>query len=880
MTGWTKRKEQLAAEIEEHIKLETQQNVEVGMTPEAARQAALKKFGNALTARDKSRMVWGWVWLEQLGQDIRYAARNMAKTPGFTTVALLSLMLGIGASVALFSVVYGVLIAPFPYAHVDQICWPGTADKDDPFEGLGRHLYTLNEIEALKKSDIFAGVWAMMPEPELLTGNDVGTESVTGVRMTGDGFNDLGVAPLMGRTIQPFDAREGSEPAQVVVLTYKFWKQIFAGDPHVLGRKLTINHVPYTVIGVMPPRFGWWTGDTFWLPMGMDPTDKRPKFVAVRLRAGMDKRVAEQRLSQFDREMAAITPANYPKGTIHATLARMTAMNSATQSGLGKSLDLLLAAVGLLLLIACVNVANLQLARMTTRAREIAMRVAIGAGRFRLIRQLLTESVLLSLAGGALGVLMAIVATRGIMAMIPPDFMPNEARISINGYVLLFSVGISMLTGIAFGLAPAVRASRPDLTGTLKEGGSGSGGSAHGQAMRGGLVITEIALSVILLTGASLAIRNFVQLMTTDLGFQPEKALVVPMNLPPERYKTLEQRNAFAQTLVEKVASLPGVQSSAIGLGGMPFGGWNTPYSIEGQPQVHQQIAMSAISSGYLRTMGMTLRRGRDFTPEEIQDGAQVALINESAAKLWKTGQDPVGGHLHLDVLAQNFKPPMLVAPKLSPDVMVVGVVGDTRNWGLDAQTHPAVYIPYTLIAPPVRVLAVRTYGDPMTILKAVQMQVKQIDDDLPLGRPYTIEEIVGFETAQPRFDMALLSAFAALGLTLAAIGIYCVISYNVTQRVHEIGVRMALGASRENILRWVLRSALKIAGIGLAIGLVGSLAAEQVMHSFVAGKTSFDAGSLAAVALVLAVVALLAAWLPARRAGRLDPVTALRYEA
>ncbi|MDR3750610.1 MAG: ABC transporter permease [Terracidiphilus sp.] len=877
---WEKRKERLTGEIQTHIEMETQENIEAGMEPEAARQAALRKFGNVPVASDQSRVVWGWLWLEQLGQDMRYTVRSLAKSPGFTSVALLSLMLGIGASVALFSVVYGVVIAPFPYAHVEQICWPATADKNDPMGAIGRHLYTLNELHAMEKSGIFAGVWAMMPESDLLTGNDVGTESVTGVRMSGEGFNDLGVPPLMGRTIQPFDTRANSEPAQVVVLTYKFWKRVFAGDPHVLGRKLNVNHVPYTVIGVMPPRFGWWTPDTFWLPMSMDSTDSRPKYVAIRLRAGVNKRVAEQQLSQFDQEMAAIAPEHFPKGSIHATLDQMTALNSAAQSGLSKSLNLLLAAVGLLLLIACVNVANLQLARMTTRTREIAMRVAIGAGRGRLIRQLLTESVLLSLAGGVLGVLLAIGATRGIVALIPPDFMPNEARIAINGYVLLFTVGISMLTGILFGLAPALRSSRPDLVGVLKEGGSGSGGSLRGQAMRGGLVVTEIALSVILLTGASLAIRNFMQLMTTDLGFQPEKALVVPMNLPPERYKTLEQRNAFSKTLVEKVASLPGVQASAIGLGGFPFGGWNSPFSIEGQPQTHNQIAMSAISSGYLRTMGMTLKRGRDFTPEEIQDGAHVALINETAAKLWKAGQDPTSGHLHLDVLAQNLKPPVLVAPNISPDMAVVGVVGDTRNWGLDAATHPAVYVPYTLIAPPFRVLAVRTYGDPMAILKAVGAQVKQIDDNLPLGRPYTVEEIVGFQTAQPRFAMALLSAFALLGMTLAAIGIYCVISYNVTQKVHEIGVRMALGASREAILRWVLRAALKIAALGLLIGLVGSFAVERVMGSYLFGKVAFDVGSIMGVVAVLSVVALLAAWLPARRAGKLDPVRALREEA
>ena len=684
----------------------------------------------------------------------------------------------------------------------------------------------------------------------------------------------------MGRTIQPFDTRAGGEPRPVVVLTYKFWKRVFSGDPHVLGRKLSVNHVPYTVIGVMPPRFGWWTGETFWMPMRMDPTDQRSIFVAMRLRPGLSKRAGEQQLDQLDRQLAAITPAHFPKGAIHASLLNYMSTNQATEPGMRQSLGLLLAAVGLLLLIACVNVANLQLARMTTRSREIAMRVAIGAGRARLIRQLLTESVLLSLVGGVLGVLFSFAATRAIVTLIPPDSIPNEARISVNGHVLLFALAVSMLTGILFGLAPALRSSRPDLVGVLKEGGSGSSGSKHGQAMRGGLVVTEIALSVMLLTGASLAIRNFVQLTTTDPGFQPEKTLMVGVNLPPEQYKTLEQRNLFDWELVDNVRNLPGVEAAAIGNGGMPYGGWQSAYSIEGQPRVDgQQIVVSFISSDYLRTLGIPLKRGRAFTPEEVQDGMHVALINETAAKLWRAGQDASNGHIQIDFLGQPFKPPFLAAPGISPDMTIVGVVGDTKNYGLAEATQPAVYVPYTLVAPPGRQLAVRTYGDPMLILNAVRAKLRGMDRNLPLVRPMTIDEIMGYETAQPRFNMFLFSAFAGLGLTLAAIGIYCVISYNVTQRVREIGVRMALGATRSDILIWVLRMVLKVGLLGLLIGLCGSFAVERMMRSYLFGKFSFDVVSLGAVVLVLSVVALLATWLPARRAGNLDPVTALRHE-
>lgn len=399
--------------------------------------------------------------------------------------------------------------------------------------------------------------------------------------------------------------------------------------------------------------------------------------------------------------------------------------------------------------------------------------------------------------------------------------------------------------------------------------------------MRGGLVVTEIALSVILLTGASLTIRHFVQVMNTDPGFQPAKALIMLVNLPPERYKTLEQRNTFDQNLAAGVKSLPGVEAAAIGNGGMPYGEWRSGFSVEGQPRVNgQNVVISLISSDYPQTLGIPVKRGRAFTQEEVQDGRQVALINESMARQWPAGRDALGGHMHVDGLATPYKPPMAIAAGIVPDVTVVGVVGDTKNSGLAEATQPAVYVPYTLLAPPMRVLAVRTYGDPMGILNAVRQKVREMDSTLALADPLTMDEIMGYETAQPRFDMALFSGFALLGLTLAAIGIYCVISYNVTQRVHEIGVRMALGASREDILAWVLRGAGRIAALGLLIGLCGSFAVERIMRSSMFGKMGMDVGSIACVVVVLSAVALLAAWLPARRAGKLDPVTALRQDA
>jgi putative ABC transport system permease protein len=382
--------------------------------------------------------------------------------------------------------------------------------------------------------------------------------------------------------------------------------------------------------------------------------------------------------------------------------------------------------------------------------------------------------------------------------------------------------------------------------------------------------------------GASLAIRSFAQLLSTDPGFQPERTLRMEITLSPKQYATLDQRNLFDRNLLENIMGLPGVQAAALGNGGMPYSGWRSSYSLEGQPPPadDRKVVIALISAKYPQTLGIPLKRGREFTAAEVENGMHVALINESAAKLWPAGKDPTGRHMQLDALLKPMKPPVLLAPGNNSDVMIVGVIGDTKNDGLGDATLPAVYLPYTILSPPDRQLAVRTAGEPLSVLNAVRQKVRELDKDMALGRPVTLDKVLGDERQQPRFNMALFSGFAALGLTLAAIGIYSVISYNVTQRVHEIGVRMALGAKRGDILRLVLLMVARVVLLGLAIGLCGSIALERIVRFQVFAKTSFDALSLAMVVIALSSVALLAAWLPASRAGNLDPVTALRHDA
>jgi len=618
MAWWKRRGDRLRDEMEQHIEFETQANMEAGLSPEEARYAALRKFGSVSLAREEARDIWGWLWVERFLQDLRYAARGLRKTPVFTGVAVLSLLLGIGASTALFSVVYCVLIAPYPYAKPNEIWAPAVVPMNEKPKGW--HSYTAREFLEVEKLPAVADAMATLPERVLLEGEN-GPENFFGVQVTGGAFNFLGVKPVIGRTIQPFDLSPAGDPQPVVVLSYRFWQREFNGSADALGKKLILNDVPHTVIGVMPPRFGWWTDDAFWLPLGLNPADGQSINAIFRLRPGVTKQIAEQQLQGLNVQLATENPEHFPRNGFRTELLNYMDITSASGE-MSSSLHLLLAAAGLLLLIARVNVANLQLVRTTTRAREFAVRLSLGATRVRLIRQLLTESVLLSITGGALGLLFAIAATRAIAALMPPDNIPNEARITVNVYVLLFSAAVSVSTGILFGLTPAIRCSRPNLTDALKEGGRGSVGSFRGQSTRRWLVIAEIVLSVILLAGASLAIRSFARVLFTDPGFQPDKALLVQVPLPPKRYATLEQRNNFDRKLLEQVRTIPGVQAVAVANGGMPFGGPLSSYSIPGRPPTPDRtIMVQLISSDYLRALGIPLKRGRTLTRQEVDSG-------------------------------------------------------------------------------------------------------------------------------------------------------------------------------------------------------------------------------------------------------------------
>jgi putative ABC transport system permease protein len=815
-------------------------------------------------------------WLQTGLQDTRYALRSFRKHPGFAAVALLSLMLGIGATSSIFSVIYGVLISPYPYAKPDEI-WAIGLRSHSGREGRG--IYPIEDYLELTKLPAFADVMATSWETVLLTG-DYAPESLRGVVLSGNAFNFLGVPPVAGRTIQPSDIRPSGEPEPVVVLSYRLWQRLFQGDPSAVGKTLRLNDRPHTIIGMMPPRFGWYGNDGLWLPMGTIRGDSRPTVPIARLAPGVSAAAAQEQLHALHLRLAQERPAAFPKDGFASRLTNYLDVTVASGE-MRNSLRLLFGAVALLLLIACVNVANLQLARATARGREMALRLSIGAGRGRLLRQLLTESLMLSLLGGALGVLFAWGATKAIVALMPEFYLPNEARVTLNLPVLLFSLAVSLVSGILFGLAPALRSSRPDLVEALKDSSRGAGTSERSGRLRGLLVVAEVALSVILLVTATLTIRSFVALQQVDVGFQPDATFLVGVPLQPRRYATLEQRNLFGRELLERVKSLPGVRAVALGNGGLPFGGPQSPYTIDGQPApAGRTVTVNLISADYLRAMGIPLRQGRSLTDAEVDRGDGVALINEAARRLWREGDDPIGKRIRLSLLEQ---PPgdrtVLIDTSRSPELTVVGIVGNVRNAGLRSDVRPAVLVPYTFIAPTQRLLAIRAYGDPLALLNPLRAQVRAIDKEQPLGRPQTVEEVLGFQTVQPRFTMSLFSFFGALGLSLAAVGIYSVVSYSATQRTHEIGVRMALGARPIAVVGLMLAMGGKLVALGLGIGLVGAVFAARLVQSQLFGVAVHDPMSLAAVATVLGVTALAACYVPARRAGSVDPLVALRHE-
>jgi putative ABC transport system permease protein len=798
--------------------------------------------------------------MDTLWHDLRYGARMLMKKPGFTVIAVLTLSLGIGANTAIFSVVNAVLLRPLPYQEPNRLVmvW-----ENDTQEGNDRNpVAPANFVDWQKHNEVCAQLaYYNQPGGVTLSG-DGEPERVIGMGVAPNLFSLLGIQPILGRGF----LLEGGKPGAAfeVVLSFGLWQRRFGGDPGVIGKPLTFEGLTTTIVGVMPAHFRLPEEGELWWPNldGTIATLRGRYFLRVigRLKPGLTMAEARANFTTIARQLEQ----QYPE-TNKGRSVNVLSLEEQFVGETRRALLVLFGAVGFVLLIACANVANLLLVRATARQKEIAVRAALGAGRLRLVRQLLTESLPLALAGGSFGLLLALWGVDLLMAL-GPTKLPRVENVGIDARVLGFTLFMTFLTGVIFGLVPAWQTSKTNVQEALKEGGRGSADSVGRHRMRSLLVVAEIALTLVLLVGAGLMIKSFLRLHAVELGFDPGNVLTMQFSLPGVKYGESEQIRAFYRELTERIAQLPGVRSVGA-ISRLPLAGdrSTTSLTIEGQPVrsgEQPEVHFRVITPNYFRTMGIPLRAGRELTDSDTETSSAI-MINESMARKFWPGVDAVGKRV-----------------KTRADwITVVGVVADARNFGLDAEARPEVYVSYLQNAQERMRLVIRTATDPLTTVPAVREVVRALDKDLAFSQVLTMTQLLDRSVSQRRLNMLLLGLFAAMALLLAAIGIYGVMSYSVSQRTHEIGVRMALGAERRHIFKLVVGQAATLALVGVGIGLAAALALTRLMSSLLFGVSATDPLTFAGVAVLLTVVALLASYLPARRAMRVDPMMALRYE-
>ena len=812
--------------------------------------------------------------METLTKDMRYAVRMLLKGRMVTLIAILALTLGIGANTAIFSVINAVLIKPLPYPHPEQLV--RVYEKSPQFEQMS--VSYPNFIDWQRESHAFARMAVYRQQQFNIIGGRE-PERVNGRLISADFFSTLGVHPLVGRDLRPEEDRPGASP--VAILSHAFWQRHFGGDPDFLDKPLTVSGKVYTVVGVMPASFKFYSPVDLFVPIGIqDDVSVQVRDVHPGLRVVARLR-PEATLTEAREEMQAIAAAlerQYPASNTGQGVA-LDLMHEDLVRDIRPVLLLLLGAVGLVLLIACANVANLLLARAAARQKEMAIRTALGASRWRIVRQLLTESMLLSLVGGALGLLLAMWATDALVAAIP-DTIPRAEDIGLDARVMLFTFFVSALTGCVFGLVPALQVSKPDLNEALKEGGRTA--ATMRQGVRSVLVVVEVVFALVLLIGAGLLIRSLFAVRNVAPGVNPHNVITMQIPLSSDAKDDAPKVRDYFTRLLERLHATPGVEAAAV-TANMPFIGDDSeaPFWVGNGPRpapdAMQWALMNPVSAGYAQAMGVPLLRGRFITERDTKDTPRVAVIDEYLARDLFGDEDPVGKRM---TIPGNDK--MADIP-----FEIVGVVGHVKHFGLDAPKE----IPFQFYMPYVQIpddfitgllgmgLVARTAGDPAAMAAPVKEAILAVNKDQPVVAVRTLEQVLSDSLAQRRFTMLLLGLFAGLALVLASVGIYGVMSYTVAQRTHEIGVRMALGARHGDVLRMVVRQGMMLAGTGVAIGLAVALALTRLLSSFLFGVSATDPLTFVAIPLALAGVALVACFVPARRATRVDPMVALRYE-
>ncbi|HEX4169997.1 MAG TPA: ABC transporter permease [Bryobacteraceae bacterium] len=808
--------------------------------------------------------------MDWLLRDLLFSLRTLRKDRASLFLSLLALALGVGSTTAMFSVIDNILLEPWPYVDGNRLSVIEIHDSTSN-EPYGRTFFSQPEFAELQKhSHIFRDIIAAHPDRVLWMHGST-PESLQSTLVSGNAFQVLGVAPLMGRFLLPVDAKPGA-PA-VFAMSYKMWQAKFFGSRDLLGKTFTFDGKPTTLIGIMPPRFTYFGADV-WQPRDVNPAEtaaSAPFFLLTgHLKPELTLKTAQPDIALVVQQLSKAYPKNYPKKFD----VRVISLTDMVVGQFRRTLYLLLGAVGLLLLIACANVANLLLAKATAREKELAVRSSLGAGKWQIVRLLLTESMLLALVGAALGVILAWAELHVLVAILPVDTFPSEAHISLNGRVLVAATVLAALTAILFGLAPALGLFASNLNEPLKAGGRGNSGFRRGR-LRNLLIIGEVALSLILLTAAGLMMRSFFLMRQADLGFRPERMVTTQIRLAGNNYRTAEKQALFGEELTTRLRALPGVLNVTAAVDFPPFGGIDTDFEVPGK--THTQTwkgQMAFCDPQFFPTVGMRVLRGRLLTPADITGKRKVAVVNQQLARRFFPGEDPIGRQIKLLGLEQAPEP----IP--NPTFEIVGVVSDIKNHGLREAVVPQTYSPLTLSSYGIYIVFIRTISNPATLTKALDGTVLAMDRNLLPQQTNTVEESINqYELAQPRFGLEMFSAFAAIGLLLVSVGVYSVVSYTVSQQLREIGIRMALGGTGTDIRNWVLRSGMRFILIGIFCGFAIAFVLLRLLKSEISGINAADPITLVFVIVLLACVGFLACCVPALRATRVDPATALRLE-
>jgi putative ABC transport system permease protein len=863
---------EIDAELHAHIALRTEDNLAAGMSPDEAWRDAVVHFGNRTVTKERVTAADAALLISSIGADIRYALRQLIKNPGFALAAILSLALGIGATVSVFSVIYGVLLHPFPYANIGRLANLSISDPRGEIFDAG---FTGQQFRELRNVHGFEGIATWNSRHLTVTGHDV-PENAIAFFGIGETFVTLGVPPLLGRNLGPSDSPEGQEPLPVVMLHYRFWQRHFNGNPEVIGKTLELNHRLYTIVGVTRPHFTWGWGADVYLP----EEATQGGGVVVRLRPGVSLAAADAELQPLLERFAHERPHSFPP-TFRVDIRPLT---YEVTHNMGGTLYLLFAAVAMLLAIGCSNVSILLLARSTARRHEFALRSAVGASSWRIVRQLLTESLLLAFTGTGLGILMAYQLVRLLVEWMPQGMFPPDVAIRINVPVLLFTAGLALLSTVLFGLVPALQMAKPEIGPVMQSSTNRTAGSVHGRRLYSTLIAAQIALTLVLLTAAGAAVHAFLHLLSVPLGYDPHYVVSAGIPLQENTYTAWEVRANYFEQLRASVATLPDVVAASIAHNATPpHSGSEQRFQLRDKPSSSpeaQTARIHFVDSGYFSTLQVPLLQGRTWSAAEVARGASLAVVNQTLARRYYPNGDIVGHVIKVSAL-QASPPDWLTAPGADDWMQVIGVVGDSLNDGLDHPVRPAIFAPYSTLLPTGTQILIRTRVPPEPVLHSIRKQLAKVSpDQQTYGVIGDLEKWIRDEPewARGRLISALFAGFSIVALFLSGVGLYSVLSYSVAQRTNEFGIRMALGATRPHVLRIATTSAAVSVGTGIVVGLALSLCLNHVISAWV-GITTNRPLIVLSVSLLLLVVAGLASLVPARKALAIDPIAALRSE-